>query len=107
MGKYSTKIEMSRSWDIQGSNVRLNHAFELNGLRYDPYPKESSIDARYIDDCKRKGVATRGGVDEGCSKGKVVAMAVRKRGSVEAKNKGLVKTSGVVGPLTDLLSSWR
>jgi hypothetical protein len=96
VGKYSTKIDMSRSWDIRGSNVRLNRVFELNGLHYGPYPQEDSTDAG-DDDRKRNGMAKRGGVDEGCSKGKVVAMAVRKKRRVEAKKKGLAKTSRVAG----------
>jgi hypothetical protein len=39
VGKYSPKIELVMSWDIQGSNVRLNRVFELNGLQYGPYPE--------------------------------------------------------------------
>jgi hypothetical protein len=93
--KYSTKTEMLKSWDIRGSNVRLNRVFELNNLQYDPYPEEGSIDAGDIDDRKRKGMATHGGVDEGFSKGKVVAMAVRKKRRVEAKKMGLAKASRV------------
>jgi hypothetical protein len=27
VGKYSAKTELTRSWDIQGSNVRLNRVF--------------------------------------------------------------------------------
>jgi hypothetical protein len=44
VGKYSARTEMTRSWDIQSSNVRLNHVFELNGLRYGPYPEEGSAE---------------------------------------------------------------
>jgi hypothetical protein len=36
VGKYSAKMELTRSWDIQGSNVRMNRVFELNGMRYGP-----------------------------------------------------------------------
>ena len=57
------------SWDIRGLNVRLNRVFKLNGLQYGPYPEEGSTNVGDIDDRKRKSVATRGGVDEGCSKG--------------------------------------
>lgn len=32
VGKYVPKTEMLRSWDIRGSNVRLNQVFELNSL---------------------------------------------------------------------------
>lgn len=41
-GKYSTKTETPKSWDIRSSNVRLNRVFELNNLWYGPYPKEGS-----------------------------------------------------------------
>jgi hypothetical protein len=37
IGKYEPKTEMLRSWDICGSNVRLNWVFELNNLPYNPY----------------------------------------------------------------------
>jgi hypothetical protein len=46
VGKYSAKTELTRSWDIRGSNVKVNHVFELNGIRYGPYPKEGSTEAR-------------------------------------------------------------
>jgi hypothetical protein len=45
VGKYVPKTEMIKSWDIRGSNVRLNHVFELNSLRYGPYPEGDSTDA--------------------------------------------------------------
>lgn len=61
-------------------NVRLNHVFKLNGLRYGPYPEEDPADAGDVSDCKRKNVVTW--VDEGCSKGKVVATVVRKIGKL-------------------------
>jgi hypothetical protein len=38
IGKYVPKIEALRSWDIRGSNFRLNRVFELNHLPYDGYP---------------------------------------------------------------------
>jgi hypothetical protein len=34
---YVPKTETLRSWDIRGSNVRLNHVFELNRLPYGGY----------------------------------------------------------------------
>jgi hypothetical protein len=71
VGKYSMKTEMPMSWDIRISNVRFILVFELNGLRYNPYPEEDSTEAG--DDQRKKRVATR--VDEGCSKGKVVVTA--------------------------------
>jgi hypothetical protein len=36
--KYVLKTETLRSWDIRGSNVRLNRVFELNHLPYGGYP---------------------------------------------------------------------
>jgi hypothetical protein len=100
-------MEMPRSKDIRGSNVMLNRVFKLNGLQYSSYPEEGTSDVGDIDDHKRNGVATRGGVNEGCSKGKVMVMVVRKNRRVEDKKKGLAKTSRVAGPQTDLLRSWQ
>jgi hypothetical protein len=37
VGKYVPKKETLRSWDIRGSNVRLNRVFELNHLPYGGY----------------------------------------------------------------------
>jgi hypothetical protein len=37
VGKYVPKTEMLRSWDIRGSNARLNQVFELNSLPCSPY----------------------------------------------------------------------
>jgi hypothetical protein len=88
VGKYSAKIELPRSWDIRGSNVRLNCVFELNGLRYRPYPEEGSADAG--DDWEKKKVATR--ATEGCSKGKAVVTVTRKR---KLEVKGTMKASRV------------
>jgi hypothetical protein len=38
VGKYVSKMETLRSWDIHSSNVRLNRVFELNHLSYGGYP---------------------------------------------------------------------
>lgn len=46
VSKYSVKIELTRIWDISGSNVKLNQVFELNGLRYGPYPVGGSADVK-------------------------------------------------------------
>jgi hypothetical protein len=74
VGKYALKIEMIKSWDIRGSNVRLNHVFELNCLPYGPYPEGDSIDAG---DDQGKQVKTR--PEEGTSKGKAVVAATQIR----------------------------
>jgi hypothetical protein len=42
VGKYTSKTETLRSWDICGSNVRLNRVFERDNLPYGPYPEEDS-----------------------------------------------------------------
>jgi hypothetical protein len=36
--RYVPRTETLRSWDIRGSNVRLNRVFELNRLPYGGYP---------------------------------------------------------------------
>jgi hypothetical protein len=74
LGKYLEKMELTRSWEIRGSNVGLNRVFELNGLRYGPYHEGDSADA---EDDRGKKVKTR--ADEGSSKGKAVIAATRKR----------------------------
>jgi hypothetical protein len=40
--KYVPKNQMLKCWDIRGSNVRLNHVFELNILSYGPYSEGDS-----------------------------------------------------------------
>jgi hypothetical protein len=72
--KYVSKTDTIRSWDIRGSNVRLNQVFELNNLRYGHYPKGDSVDAG---DDRGKKVKTRS--EEGTSKGKVVIVVTQKR----------------------------
>jgi hypothetical protein len=46
VGRYVPKTEAQRSWDIRGSNDRLNRVFELNGLLYGGYPGEDVVDRR-------------------------------------------------------------
>jgi hypothetical protein len=38
VGRYMPKMEAQRSWDIRGSNDRLNRVFKLNCLPYGGYP---------------------------------------------------------------------
>jgi hypothetical protein len=40
------KTEGQRSWDIRGSNDRLNRVFELNRLPYGGYPGQDDVDRR-------------------------------------------------------------
>jgi hypothetical protein len=44
VGCYVPKTEALRSWDIRGSNDRLNRVFELNRLPYGGYPGEDVVD---------------------------------------------------------------
>jgi hypothetical protein len=44
VGRYMPRTEGLQSWDIRGSNVRLNRVFELNCLPYDGYPGEDAAD---------------------------------------------------------------
>jgi hypothetical protein len=44
VGRYVPKTEAQRSWDIRGSNDRLNGVFELNCLPYGGYPGQDVVD---------------------------------------------------------------
>jgi hypothetical protein len=44
VGRYVPKTEAQHSWDIRGSNDRLNRVFELNCLPYGGYPGEDVVD---------------------------------------------------------------
>jgi hypothetical protein len=46
VGRYVPKTEAQRSWDIRGSNDRLNRVFELNRLPYGGYPGQDIVDRR-------------------------------------------------------------
>ena len=46
VGLYMPRMEAQRSWDIRGSNDRLNRVFELNCLSYGGYPGEDVVDRR-------------------------------------------------------------
>jgi hypothetical protein len=46
VGRYMPKTEAQRSWDIRGSNDRLNRVFELNCLPYGGYPGQDVVDRR-------------------------------------------------------------
>jgi hypothetical protein len=45
VGRYAPRTENLRSWDIRGSNVRLNRVFELNCLPYGGYPGDDTAAA--------------------------------------------------------------
>jgi hypothetical protein len=46
VGRYVPRTEGLWSWDIRGSNVRLNRVFELNCLPYGGYLGEDAADRR-------------------------------------------------------------
>jgi hypothetical protein len=46
VGRYVPKTEGQHSWDIRGSNDRLNRVFELNRLSYGGYPGQDDVDRR-------------------------------------------------------------
>jgi hypothetical protein len=54
VGRYVPRTEGLWSWDIQGSNVRLNRVFELNCLPYSGYPGDDA--AANVDRCGKKPV---------------------------------------------------
>jgi hypothetical protein len=74
VGRYVPKTETLCSWDIRGSNVRLNRTFELNRLPYGGYPGD---DDAVVGD--RRGKRAVAAVDEGHSRGAVLAAATKKR----------------------------
>jgi hypothetical protein len=74
VGRYVPRTETLRSWDIRGSNVRLNRVFELNRLPYAGYMGDDDADAA---DCRRKKVVTA--IDESPSRGAAPAAAAKKR----------------------------
>jgi hypothetical protein len=76
VGRYVPRTEALRSWDIRGSNVRLNLVFELNRLPYGGYPRD---DAATTVDHRGKKAATA--VEEGPSRGAVPATKKRKLGT--------------------------
>jgi hypothetical protein len=45
VGRYAPRTESLRSWDIRGSNVRLNRVFKLNCLPYGGYPGDDAAAA--------------------------------------------------------------
>jgi hypothetical protein len=46
VGRYVPRTEALRSWDISGSNNRLNRVFELNRLPYSGYLGDDAVDRR-------------------------------------------------------------
>jgi hypothetical protein len=95
VGKYSTKTELTRSWDIRGSYVRLKRVFELNVLRYGPFLEGGYADAR---DDRGKKAKTWAHEGEGYN-----------CGDPEKENgcESMMRVLGVQRPRGVLLRSWR
>jgi hypothetical protein len=74
VGRYMPKTEGLRSWDIRGSNDRLNRVFKLNRLPYGGYPGEDVAD--------RHGKKPMGGTEEGPSQEAALATKKRKLGTI-------------------------
>jgi hypothetical protein len=74
VGKYVPKTETLRSWDIHGSNVRLNLVFELNHFPYGGYPEGDCADV-----AGHRGKQAMLLADEGPSRDKAPSAATRKR----------------------------
>jgi hypothetical protein len=73
VGRYVPKTEGLQSWDIRGSNDRLNRVFELNRLPYGGYPGEDAAD--------RRGKKPMGETEEGPSQDAAPAAKRRKLGT--------------------------
>jgi hypothetical protein len=76
VGRYASRTESLRSWDIRGCNVRLNRVFELNRLPYDGYPGDDTAAA--VDRRGKKPVAV---AEEGPSREAVSTVKKRKIGT--------------------------
>jgi hypothetical protein len=74
VGRYVPRTEGLRSWDIRGSNDRLNRVFELNRLSYGGYPEEDIAD--------RRGKKPIGRTEEGPSQDAARAAKKRKLGTM-------------------------
>jgi hypothetical protein len=74
VGRYVSRTEGLWSWDIRGSNDRLNRVFDLNRLSYGGYPREDAADHR--------GKKPMGGTEEGPSQDAALATKKRKLGTM-------------------------
>jgi hypothetical protein len=84
VGRYVPRTEALWSWDIRGSNVRLNRIFKLNSLPYGGYPRDDAAV-----DIDRRGkklvvVAEEGPLQEAAlaTKKRKIGTAVREWGSL-------------------------
>jgi hypothetical protein len=74
VGRYMPRTEGLQSWDIRGSNDRLNRVFDLNRLSYGGYLGEDVAD--------RRGKKPMGGTKEGPSQDAAPAAKKRKLGTM-------------------------
>jgi hypothetical protein len=74
VGRYVPKTEGLQSWDIRGSNDRLNRVFELNCFPYGGYSGEDAVD--------RRGKKPMGVTEEGPTQEAAPATKKRKLGTV-------------------------
>jgi hypothetical protein len=74
VGRYVPRTEGLRSWDIRGSNDRLNRVFDLNRLPYGDYLG--------VDAADRRGKKPMGGTEEGPSQEAAPATKKRKLGTI-------------------------
>jgi hypothetical protein len=84
VGRYVSKTETLRSWDIRGSNVWLNRVFELNRLPYAGYPGDDDVVGG-----DRRGKRVVAAVDEGPSRGVVLAATAKKKRGTTAEGLGV------------------
>jgi hypothetical protein len=76
VGRYTPRTKSLRSWDIRGSNVRLNQVFELNRLPYGGYPRDDAAAA-----ADRRGKKPVVVAEEGPSRDATPATKKRKIGT--------------------------
>jgi hypothetical protein len=103
MGRYAPRTESLRSWDIRGSNVRLNRVFELNRLPYGGYPRDDAAPA--VDRSGKKPVVV---AEEGPSREAASATKKRKIGTavgVGVSHRFAVELMGTCAALGGRMSS--
>jgi hypothetical protein len=103
-GRYVPRTEALRSWDIRGSNIRLNRVFELNRLPYSGNPRDDAVVAVDRRGKKPVVVAEKGPSQE-------AALATKKRkigtamGGLGVSNRFAVELMGTCVALRGRMSS--
>jgi hypothetical protein len=96
VGRYVPRTEGQRSFDIRGSNERLNRVFELNQLPYDGYPGQDEADRRG----KKPAVETGGDpalVAAASSKKRKLGTAMGRLGVSDSFARDLMRTCAAPG----------